>query len=82
MTAEILITEINDTGMYLVEGKVYNTPSQFADAGFLRQVTLHNEYSLFDTNTAYHHHFYDAADGWVIGIPAYDEVLSRLLQAS
>ena len=60
---------------------MYNTLNQFTKAGFLRRVTVHNEYSLFDTNTAHHHHFYDAADDRLIDIPSDHVVLSRLPQA-
>ena len=78
VTAESLNAEINATGMHVAGGTVYNTLNQFTDAGFLRRVTVRNEYSLFDTNTARHHHFYDAADDRLIDIPSDDVVLSRL----
>ena len=57
VTAESLTAEINATGLHVAGGTVYNTLNQFTNAGFLRRVTVHNEYSLFDTNTAHHHHF-------------------------
>ena len=78
MTAESLTAEINASGMHVAGGTVYNTLNQFTDAGFLRRVTVHNEYSLFDTNTVRHHHFYDAADDRLIDIPSDDVVMSRL----
>ena len=81
VTAESLTAEINATGMRVAGGTVYNTLNQFTDAGFLRRVTVHNEYSLFDTNTAYHHHFYDAEDDRLIDIPSDEVVLSCLPQA-
>ena len=81
VTAESLTAEINSTGMHVAGGTVYNTLNQFTDAGFLRRVTVHNEYSLFDTNTAHHHHFYDAVDDRLIDIPSDKVVLSRLPQA-
>ena len=81
VTAESLTTEITATGMHVAAGTVYNTLNQFTNAGFLRRVTVHNEYSLFDTNMAHHHHFYDAADDRLIDIPSDDVVLSRLPQA-
>jgi Fur family iron response transcriptional regulator len=81
VTAESLTAEINASGMRVAGGTVYNTLNQFTDAGFLRRVTVHNEFSLFDTNTAHHHHFYDAADDRLIDIPSDDVVLSRLPQA-
>ena len=60
---------------------MYNTLNQFTDAGLLRRVTVHNEYSLFDTNTEHHHHFYEAAHDRLIDIPADQVLLSRLPQA-
>ena len=81
VTAESLTAEINATGMHVAGGTVYNTLNQFTDAGFLRRVSVHNEYSLFDTNTAHHHHFYDAANDRLIDIPSDDVVLSRLPSA-
>ena len=81
VTAESLTTEINATGMHVAGGTVYNTLNQFTDAGFLRRVTVHNEYSLFDTNMSHHHHFYDAADDRLIDIPSDDVLLSRLPKA-
>ena len=81
VTAESLTAEINATGMHVAGGTVYNTLNQFTDAGFLRRVTVHNEYSLFDTNIAHHHHFYDALGDRLIDIPSDDVVLSRLPQA-
>ena len=81
VTAESLTAEINAIGLHVAGGTVYNTLNQFTNAGFLRRVTVHNEYSLFDTNTAHHHHFYDAADDRLIDIPSDHVVLSRLPQA-
>ena len=81
VTAESLTAEINATGLHVAGGTVYNTLNQFTKAGFLRRVTVHNEYSLFDTNTAHHHHFYDAADDRLIDIPSDHVVLSSLPQA-
>ena len=47
ITAENLTAEINATGLHVAGGTVYNTLNQFTDAGLLRRVTVHNEYSLF-----------------------------------
>ena len=81
VTAESLTAEINATGLHVAGGTVYNTLNQFTNAGFLRLVTVHNEHSLFDTNTSHHYHFYDAADDRLIDIPSDHVVLSRLPQA-
>ena len=81
VTAESLTAEINATGLHVAGGTVYNTLNQFTNAGFLRRVTVHNEYSLFDTNTAHHHHFYNVAADRLIDIPSDHVVLSRLPKA-
>ena len=70
VTAESLTAEINATGMHVAGGTVYNTLNQFTDAGFLRRVTVHNEHSVFDTNTDHHHHFYDIEQDRLYDIPA------------
>ena len=81
VSADSLIEEIATAGLDVSSGTVYNTLNQFTDAGLLRRVVVHNEYSLFDTNTAHHYHFYDAADDRLIDIPSDDVVLSCLPQA-
>ena len=81
VTAESLTAEINATGMHVAGGTVYNTLNQFTDAGFLRRVTVRNEYSLFDTNTDHHHHFYESLSDQLIDIPNGDVSLAKLPQA-
>ena len=70
VSADSLAREIREAGMQMAGGTVYNTLNQFTDAGLLRRVTVHNEHSVFDTNTSHHHHFYDANIGRLIDIPA------------
>lgn len=81
VTAECVTAEINASGLHVACGTVYNTLNKFTDAGFLRRVTVHNEHSLFDTNTAHHYHFYDATGDRLIDVPSDHVVLSRLPQA-
>ncbi len=65
----------------MADGTVYNTLNQFTDAGLLRRVTVHKEYSLFDTNVEHHHHFYDSDADCLIDIPADHVVLNKLPNA-
>lgn len=37
---------------------VYNTLNQFTNAGLLRQITVEQGRTFFDTNLTEHHHFY------------------------
>jgi len=81
VTADSLNEEITTAGLQVSGGTVYNTLNQFTDAGLLRRVIIHNEYSLFDTNTDHHHHFYDASNDQLIDIPNEDLILAKLPQA-
>ena len=81
VSAESLAREIRDTGTHMAGGTVYNTLNQFTDAGLLRRVTVHNEHSVFDTNTEHHHHFFDAERDQLIDIPANAVTLASLPSA-
>ena len=81
VSAESLSAEIRESGIQMADGTVYNTLNQFTDAGLLRRVTVHNEYSLFDTNVEHHHHFYDSGADCLIDISADHVVLDRLPDA-
>lgn len=48
---------------------VYNTLHQFVDAGLLREVSVAQGRSWFDTNTGSHHHFYHVDQGELRDIP-------------
>ena len=81
VSADSLIEEITTAGIQVSSGTVYNTLNQFTDAGLLRRVVVHNEYSLFDTNTDHHHHFYEASNDQLVDIPSDDVILAKLPQA-
>ena len=81
VSADSLIEEITAAGVEVSGGTVYNTLNQFTHAGLLRRVLVHNEYSLFDTNTDHHHHFYEASNDQLVDIPNDDVILARLPQA-
>lgn len=81
VSAEGLNAEIRNSGVHVADGTVYNTLNQFTEAGLLRRVTLHNEHSLFDTNTDHHHHFYDADAEQLFDIPADHVLLADLPEA-
>ena len=81
VSADSLIEEINTAGLQVSSGTVYNTLNHFTDAGLLRRVMVHNEYSLFDTNTDHHHHFYEELNDQLVDIPNDDVILAKLPKA-
>ena len=78
VTADSLTEEITSAGLCVSGGTVYNTLNQFTDAGLLRRVMVHNDYSLFDTNTDHHHHFYQAENDQLVDVPHDDVILAQL----
>ena len=38
---------------------IYNTVHAFKKKGYLKEISINNDKSYFDTNTSIHHHFYD-----------------------
>tara|TARA_Y100000746_G_C15168539_1_gene312166 strand:+ start:89 stop:502 length:414 start_codon:yes stop_codon:yes gene_type:complete len=38
---------------------IYNTIHAFKKKGYLKEITINNDKSYFDTNTSHHHHFFD-----------------------
>ena len=38
---------------------LYNTVHAFKKKGYLKEITLNNDSTYFDTKTSHHHHFYD-----------------------
>ena len=47
---------------------VYNTIHAFNKKGYVKEVTISNDKTYFDTNTASHHHFYDLRTNELIDI--------------
>ena len=47
---------------------VYNTVHAFKKKGYLKEISLGNDKSYFDTNISSHHHFFDAKTNELIDI--------------
>ena len=47
---------------------VYNTIHAFKKKGYLKEISISCDKSYFDTNTSFHHHFYDTRDNELIDI--------------
>ena len=59
-TINELVKKISDENNEKISlATVYNTVHAFKKKGYLKEITLNNDSTYFDTNTSHHHHFYD-----------------------
>ena len=56
---------------------VYNTVHAFKKKGYLKEITLNNNSTYFDTNISHHHHFYDNSTKELIDLN--DEDVEKIL---
>jgi Fur family iron response transcriptional regulator len=77
-TAEKLRGEIEAKGINISLATIYNTLNQFTRVGLLREITLGNNVTYFDTNTDHHHHFFDPDCNELIDIPDHEISISNL----
>ena len=45
---------------------IYNTVHAFKNKGYLKEISINNDKSYFDTNTENHHHFFDEDTNQII----------------
>lgn len=69
VTAESLHGEALDNSIKVSLATVYNTLHQFTEVGILREIVVDASRSYFDTNTTFHHHFFDETNGDLMDIP-------------
>ncbi len=79
--AEDLHNEAKTNNLKVSLATIYNTLHQFTDAGLLKEVCIGEGYSLFDTNTAHHHHFLYEETKTLEDIPAEQLEVSRIPEA-
>ena len=64
-----LIKQIQNTGEKTISlATVYNTVHSFKKKGYLKEITINETQSYFDTNTSEHHHFFDENEKKLIDI--------------
>ena len=68
VTAEALHRETKEMGAHVSLATVYNTLHQFVRHGLLKEITIENGRSYFDTNIENHHHFYCEDTGKLMDI--------------
>ena len=60
---------------------VYNTLHAFKKKGYVKEISLGNDKSYFDTNISSHHHFYDTKTNELIDIDSKEVVIQRIPKA-
>lgn len=78
VTAESLRVEVKAKGISMSLATIYNTLNQFSRVGLLREITLDDNVTYFDTNTDHHHHFFDPSSSELIDIPDHKIKISNL----
>ncbi|MGE0386738.1 MAG: Fur family transcriptional regulator [Gammaproteobacteria bacterium] len=63
LSADQVLARLHVTGAPVSKATVYNTLGLFAARGLIRQVIVDPTKVFFDSNTAAHHHFYNADSG-------------------
>ncbi|NND64682.1 MAG: transcriptional repressor [Gammaproteobacteria bacterium] len=63
LSADHLIDLLAERGRRISKATVYNTLSVFVKQGLLKEVSLHTEQKIYDSNVEPHHHFYNTDTG-------------------
>lgn len=80
VSAERLLSMVAATGARVSKATVYNTLNLLADRGLLRALKLDGEHTVFDSNTAAHHHLYDEQTGELWDVAPRDVAFATLPQ--
>ena len=59
MSADQILSTINQGQQPVSKATVYNSLGLFANKGLLREVIIDPNKVFYDTNTKHHHHFYN-----------------------
>ncbi len=70
LSAEQVLTQVNETGVHVSKATVYNTLGLFARKGLIREVIVDPAKVFYDPTTIPHHHFYNVDTGSLVDIDA------------
>lgn len=68
MSADQVLALVNKASPRVSKATVYNTLGLFAEKGLVREVIVDPTKIFYDSNTADHHHFYNADTGCLMDI--------------
>lgn len=78
VTAERLLAMVEATGSRVSKATVYNTLNLFAAHGLVRSLAIGGDCTVFDSNTAPHHHLHDEETGELADVAPSDVAFTRL----
>lgn len=78
VSAEQVISMVNQDGEEVSKATVYNTLGLFAKKGLLREVNIDSSKVFYDTNLSRHHHIYHVDSGKLEDIHASEIQISQL----
>lgn len=78
LSAEQVLTQVNDTRVHVSKATVYNTLGLFARKGLIREVIVDPAKVFYDPTTVPHHHFYNVDTGSLTDIDADNVELKSL----
>ena len=78
LSAEQIAEALQSQGLSVSKATVYNTLNLFAARGLIRQLSLDDARSWFDSNVEPHYHFHDEASGALIDVALPEVQFSRL----
>ena len=70
LSAEQVLARVNDGYGHVSKATVYNTLNLFVRQGLISEVLIEPDRTLYDSNTADHHHVYNVDTGELADIPA------------
>jgi Fur family transcriptional regulator, iron response regulator len=76
LSADQVLTRVNQGGTAVSKATVYNTLGLFADRGIIRQVIVDPTKVFYDSNATPHYHFYNVDEGTLIDFDANDLPIS------
>lgn len=78
LSAEQILANLRARGARVSKATVYNTLNLFAARGLIRQLSLDDNRTWFDSNVSPHFHFQDLESGSLIDVPVPEVEFSRL----
>jgi Fur family transcriptional regulator, iron response regulator len=78
ISAEEILSKVNRTKNKVSKATIYNTLGLFVQKGLVRELLVDAEKVMYDSNTAFHHHFYNVETGELSDISAQEVSLTPL----